>query len=240
MPISWPELAGVPGLVSFVLPARDEAGTIDRALESVAGQRAAGPVEAVVAENGSGDATAERVRAFAARTALPVHLVQDPEPGVARARNRGARVARGEVLVFLDADSRAAPDLAAAVLARARSGSPAGCVRLVADGDDVLDRAFFELIEFGKRLFDVRANMFYCSRRLFFSAGGMREDLRLGEDVEFLERLRDIGVPVAYLGESWIATSPRRLHSGPFRLGAARMLVRWTLAHRGVGRRWTY
>lgn len=227
-------------LVSFVLPARDEAGYIEEALASVAAQTLRGRVEAVVAENGSRDDTAERVRRFAAGARVPVRLLQDDAVGPARARNRGASVARGEFLVFLDADSKAAPDLAERVLARGRSGAAVGCIRMTADSTDLFDRAFFAMIEFGKRLFGVRANLFYCSREVFMAAGGMREEIRLGEDVEFLQRIRGSGRQVIYLGESSIATSARRLHSAPMRLGAARMLARWALANRGFGRQWRY
>ncbi|MBO0746085.1 MAG: glycosyltransferase family 2 protein, partial [Candidatus Dormibacteraeota bacterium] len=93
--------------LSFVIPARNEAATVVKVLESVRRQAAAGPLEAVVVVNGSQDATADVVRSFAAGSDLPVQVLVDPVAGVARARNRGAVAARGDVLVFLDADSYA-------------------------------------------------------------------------------------------------------------------------------------
>ncbi len=228
--------------VSVVIPARNEAAYIRTALASAAAQRLSGAtVEVIVVDNGSVDATADVVRAFvAAQQHLDVRLVGEPEPGLARAKNAGARVARGEQLVFLDADSWMAPDLLACVLARARSGYPAGSIAVVADSRDWLDRGFFALMELGKRLFAIHAQMFYCSRALFERFSGFDEDLRLAEDREFLARLERAGVPVCHLTESWIATSPRRLHGLPLRLGVPLTFARWALAHRGIGRRWQY
>jgi glycosyltransferase involved in cell wall biosynthesis len=228
--------------VSVVIPARNEERYIRAALASVAAQTwPVALLEAVVVDNGSTDATREAVQAFMAGTPhLAVRLVDEPAHGVARAKNRGASVARGRWLIFLDADSRMAPDLVERVMLRSRQGHPAGSIRVVADSHDILDRAFFGLIEFGKVLFGLRAQMFYCERELFLRCGGFDEHLQLAEDLEFLARLQRAGVPVCHVTESWIATSPRRLHTRPCRLGMPAMLARWALARWGLGRRWRY
>ncbi|MBE3590588.1 MAG: glycosyltransferase [Firmicutes bacterium] len=238
--------AGEPLVVSFVIPARNEAALVTRALESVRAQAAAlvgsgSAVEAVVVDNGSEDGTADAVLRFMeAHPDLAVRLVHEPQPGRSRAKNRGAQEARGEVLVFLDADSRAAPDLAAWVARRARLGAIAESVRVTADSTRPGERFFFDLLEFGKRHLGVRAQMFFCRREVFLALGGFREDLHLAEDKEFLERVEAAGYPVGHLDRSWIATSPRRLRRWPLGLGAIALLVRWGLAHVGIGRRWRY
>ncbi|MBX5476420.1 MAG: glycosyltransferase [Clostridia bacterium] len=234
--------AGAPGGISFVIPARNEASYVGAALESVRAQADTGTaVEAVVVDNASEDDTVGVVARFIeAHPGVPVRLVQEPVPGRSRAKNRGVRAARGEIIVFLDADSRAAPDLAAWVARRARLGAVAESVRVVADSHRPGDRFFFNLLEFGKRRFGIRAQMFYCRRDLFLELGGFREDLHLAEDKDFLERVEAAGHLVGHLERSWIATSPRRLHRWPLGAGAVAMLVRWALAHVGIGRRWKY
>ena len=228
--------------VSVVIPALNEARYIQAALASVAAQTwPVALLEAVAVDNGSTDGTREVVQAFmAGEPHLAVRLVDEPAHGVARAKNRGASVARGRWLIFLDADSRMAPDLVERVMLRTRQGHPAGSVRVVADSHDILDRAFFDLIEFGKVLFGLRAQMFYCEREPFRGCSGFDEHLRLAEDLEFLARLERAGVPICHVTESWIATSPRRLHTLPCRLGMPAMLARWALAKWGWGRRWRY
>lgn len=231
--------------VSVVIPALNEQRHVTAALASVAAQSwPLERLEALVVDNGSSDATAEMVRAFAAAAPrLAVRLVNEPCRGTARARNRGAALATGRWLVFLDADSRLAPDLVARVVERGRRGEPAGSIRLIADtadGADRIDRAFFNLLEFGKVLFKIRAQMFYCERSRFQEIGGFDEQIQVAEDRELLVRLERAGTPLGHLNESWIATSPRRLHRHPLRLGLLATFARWAMAQAGLGRRWRY
>lgn len=228
--------------VSVVIPARNEEAYIGRALRSVALQ--AWPLErleAIVVDNGSTDGTARIVETLAPSLApLRVLVVQEPRPGRSRAKNRGAAKARGELLLFLDADSAMAPTLVAELVAHQHGGYPAGSIRVIADTVDFFDRWFFDLMEVGKTYFGIRAQMLYCSRAWFERLGGFDESLEIAEDREFLQRLQGRGIPVCHLTTSWIATSPRRLRRWPLRLGLVATFLRWLLAELGVGRRWRY
>ncbi|GBD18741.1 hypothetical protein HRbin27_01241 [bacterium HR27] len=144
------------------------------------------------------------------------------------------------MLLFLDADSVMAPTLAAEIIAHRHIGYLAGSVRVIAETTDFFDRWFFELMEIGKTYIRIRAQMLYCSREWFERSGGFDESLEIAEDREFLQRLQGRGVPVCHLTTSWIATSPRRLHRLPLRLGLVTTFLRWLLAELGVGRHWRY
>ena len=228
--------------ISVVVPARDEEALVATAIDSVASRTfPTAAIEVIVVANGCRDRTADAVRAAAqAAPDLLVQLIEEPRPGVARAKNLGARAARGGLIVFLDADSRLAPDLLARVAERAARGETAGSIRIVADSADRLDLGFFRLIEWGKDLFGIHANMLWCRREAFLAQGGFDESLNHAEDVELLRRLSRGGARVGHVSESWIATSPRRLRSLPLRLGMVTTLGRWALGHVGLGRRWPY
>jgi len=228
-------------LISVVLPAHNEAERIAAALRSIMEQTLpVGEIEAIVVNNGSTDATAEVVIALREESSLRIELLHDPTPGIARAKNGGARHARGACLVFMDSDSRMSPGLLRLVAQRARGGERSASIRIVADSRDLLDRGFFWLMEWGKRLFRIRANMAWIERSLFEQLGGFDERLHHAEDLDLLVRARRAGVGVGHITAERIYTSNRRLRHGPFRLGMVATFFRWALGNFGIGRRWRY
>jgi len=233
--------------ISVVIPARNEEQYIAEALASVAAQTyPREKVECIVVDNGSQDRTTEEALRFAAEHPdLKVTVVSEPVAGVANAKNRGARVASGRLVVFLDADSRMEPTLLQDVAERYRRGSRAGSIRVAADSEDLLERWFFDLMEVGKVLFGIRTQMMYCESALFTRLGGFDPRLRLAEDLDLLRRAKehckmDGGGEVCHIRSSSIRTSPRRLRQHPFRLSFAIVFLRWSLAFIGIGRQRDY
>lgn len=101
--------------VSVIVPAHNEEGSIGRIVEAVLRQASPGlAVEVIVVDDGSTDGTANRARDAGARVIV---LSTDAGGNPAAARNRGAAVANGDPLVFLDADCMPAPGWLAAILA---------------------------------------------------------------------------------------------------------------------------
>lgn len=90
---------------SVIIPARNAAETLPGTLESLAAQPRLQELEVVVVEDGSFDATASVVGKYPW-----CRLVRQPASGAAAARNRGIRETSGEIVLFLDADCRVAPD----------------------------------------------------------------------------------------------------------------------------------
>jgi glycosyltransferase involved in cell wall biosynthesis len=97
---------------SLVIPARNAAADLSACLAGVA---ACAPeaqlLEVIVVDDGSTDGTADTARAHGA------HTLSLPPRGPAAARNAGARLTRGEIVVFLDADCVPQPGCLAALLA---------------------------------------------------------------------------------------------------------------------------
>jgi GT2 family glycosyltransferase len=95
-------------LVSAIVPTRNRADSLSRALDSMYAQEERGEtfdVEVIVVDDGSSDATAEVVRRYAALRylRLPEHR------GVSASRNEGLRASRGEYVSFLDDDDEWLP-----------------------------------------------------------------------------------------------------------------------------------
>ena len=110
--------AGANAGVSVVIPCRDAEATLGPTIRSVLNQTAA-PLEIVVIDDGSRDAS----RAVAEGFGPPVSVRPGPARGAAAARSAGAALARGERLMFLDADDLLTPRTLAALVA-ALDGAP--------------------------------------------------------------------------------------------------------------------
>lgn len=96
--------------MSVVVRSKDEAHRLRLTIASLSRQTL--PAEIVVVDDGSTDHTAD-VLAEAA-TAMPLRVVSHAAPrGRSGASNAGARAATGDILVFLDGDTLAAPDFVA-------------------------------------------------------------------------------------------------------------------------------
>jgi glycosyltransferase involved in cell wall biosynthesis len=91
--------------ISIVIPTFNGARRIGRTLQAIRSQSFRGEVETIVVDDGSRDATAQVVGAFAG-----VKLLSQPNRGPAAARNHGARVASGDILLFTDDDCVPQPD----------------------------------------------------------------------------------------------------------------------------------
>jgi glycosyltransferase involved in cell wall biosynthesis len=98
-------MSGDAKMISVIIPARNEERFIAAALQSVIGQVPNGELEAIVVDDGSTDATAAIVGAFAAEGAR-VRLIRGQAKGVSAARNEGlaAISAQTSHVAFLDAD----------------------------------------------------------------------------------------------------------------------------------------
>jgi glycosyltransferase involved in cell wall biosynthesis len=89
---------------SVIVPALNEEKRIRRCLDSIKAQRTSHSYEIIVSDSGSTDKTIEIAREYTDK----VHVCSDR--GTARARNEGAELATGDILVFIDSDTEILPD----------------------------------------------------------------------------------------------------------------------------------
>jgi GT2 family glycosyltransferase len=94
--------------VSVIVPTRNRAGAVLRLLNVLARQEPVpGGFEVIVVADGCSDGTEARVRAL--KPSFDLQVLELAPSGPALARNCGAALARGEILLFLDDDVEPAP-----------------------------------------------------------------------------------------------------------------------------------
>ena len=96
---------------SVVIPTFERPGTLLEVLGALERQARPPEFEVVVVDDGSRDATSERLRAFS--PAYPFRFLRQPNAGPAAARNRGVEESRGSLILFLGDDTVPEPDLLA-------------------------------------------------------------------------------------------------------------------------------
>lgn len=177
--------------VSFVVPAYNESKALAGTLEAI--HAAMAPIgrcyEIVVADDASTDATPDIARNSGARV-VPVQFRQ-----IARTRNAGARAARGDKLVFVDADTRVNETLLRAAFSAFDAGAVGGGARPKFEaGAPLWSRFAMRLVVGPMAMLRLAAGCFVFVRRAPFEAvGGFDERHFAGEEVMLSWALRRHG-----------------------------------------------
>lgn len=198
--------------VSVILPVRNGADVIGPLLDALAAQRVEGGHEVILVDDLSRDDTAAVAEAHGAR------VVRSPVwSGAFQARNLGLEIARGEIIAFIDADCRPAPDWLAAGVAELDRGE----LELVAGHIDVQlseQPGLVERVDFARYLdqertvseggFGATANLFTW-RRIIDEVGGFeRESIADGDRILCL-RATARGHRLGYSPKPVVAHDPR-------------------------------
>jgi glycosyltransferase involved in cell wall biosynthesis len=201
--------------LSVVVPAFNEERYLPETLSSL--RDAAGAcrcgVELIVVDNASADRTAEIAKAFAAT------LAHEPVHNIARVRNAGARHARGDVLVFVDADTVVPRNFLDRI---AEEMSDPACI---GGNPDTIHRADSNVLRvylkawrwIGLMCGIVQGAGQFCRRSAFDLLNGYDESQFMGEDVDFYWRLRRHSIKAGgflkFLDDVKVYPSPRRFNN---------------------------
>ncbi|MGH9968144.1 MAG: glycosyltransferase [Pyrinomonadaceae bacterium] len=203
-------------LVSVVIPAFNEEDYIGATLVSVnramtfLQEKEGVSAEIVVVDNESDDSTADVARDFSATVA------KEAQHNIARVRNAGAKVANGDVLVFVDADT-IVPDILLGRIVEALSEPT--CVGGAVDTAYRPKKLTVKIYLQSWRIIGKLAGMAqgatqFCRRDVFFALNGYDETLYMGEDVDFHWRLKRFAKrqngSICFIEDIKVAPSARR------------------------------
>jgi glycosyltransferase involved in cell wall biosynthesis len=178
-------------MLSIVVPAHNEARLLPTTLQAIHSAAAAAgvPYEVIVVDDASTDDTAAVARRHGAAV-LGVERRQ-----IAAVRNAGARAARGDTLLFVDADTTVDAALLRHALAAIDAGAVGGGCGVRFDGRVPLwGRALTALLRRSFRWLRWACGCFVFARRdAFLAVGGFDERLYGGEEVELSRAMKRRG-----------------------------------------------
>ena len=198
---------------SIVLPAYNEEALLPATLGRLREAMAQVPLrgEIVVCDNNSSDRTVEAAAAAGAR------VVFEPKNQISRARNAGARAARGRFLVFVDADTLVpSPLLQEALLALASGRACGGGASVEMEGvtTGLAGRMvwLWNAVSSGRRL--AAGSFVFVRREAFEAVGGFSERVYASEEIWLSRALkrwgRRRGLPFVILRDHPVVTSGRK------------------------------
>ena len=198
--------------ISFIVPAFNEERELGATLKALvaAGNSLVDSYEIVVADDGSTDGTARIAQAHGARVITAQHRQ------IAATRNSGAGIAKGEIFIFVDADTTVNSDVIGAAVNAIRDGAVGGGAAVTFDKPlTTYGKLITPLILKGYMLTGWAAGCFmFCTRQAFEAIGGFDEKLFGSEEIPFSKGLKQQG-QFLMLRES-VQTSARkfRIYSG--------------------------
>ncbi len=181
--------------ISVIIPAYNAAHTLPQTLDALQNANPP-PLEVIVVDDGSADETARIAESFGVRV-----LSHEKNIGAAAAKNRGANIARGKILLFIDSDIVPPREIVDTV---SRAFETRACDGVVGLLDENIPHAnwasqfknlwmYFTYARFANT---PRIGLFYTSiaamqRAKFLELGGFDENYRgasIAEDTEFGQR----------------------------------------------------
>jgi len=201
-------------MISVVIPTLNEGRNLQSCFDSLLNQTFK-DFEVLIVDGGSHDSTVQ----IAERNGIPVmHVLKKRPHDVSAARNQGMRAAKGDVMVFLDADTTLSRNCFEVVSDHFRPNDVVGvsCQTFPLEGNG-LEHLFYKcnnlLIDAANKLKKNQLSYFSClayRRAPLVRIGGFREDLQACEDLDLARRLSTYGRFV-FTRETYCLTSPRRL-----------------------------
>lgn len=207
--------------ISVIIPAFNEEDYLEHTVEHLRAakdflrQFSDTEVEIVMVDNDSTDRTADIGRE------LGLRVVRETEHNIAKVRNAGAKAARHDVLVFVDADTLLPRE---ALLRIARVMSDPTCAGGALDvrfrPRRLLVRVYLRVgWAIGALTGMAMGACQFCRREVFAQLGGYDETIFMGEDVDFVWRLRANarrrGLRSTFVRDVHAITSSRRFDRWP-------------------------
>ena len=183
--------------LSIVIPAYNEEGYLEKTLKSIKAQNYS-DYETIVVCNGCSDKTEKIARGYS--TVLYIK-----KPDIIKARNIGAEKAKGEKIVFLDADTMMQDKNTLKEIYK--SNAAIGTCFGRPDKNLFKYRVYFYMKNIAV-LFGMVNNITFCDKKVFHKVGGYTKDKNPKENHDLIKKMKKYGkfeiLPI------YVVTSMRR------------------------------
>lgn len=209
--------------LSVVVPTLNESLNIGRTLRYI---KCVDPLaEIIVVDGGSKDRTVQIAKKYANK------VIVKKSKTIGAARNTGARAAKGEIILFVDADTIPHVEFfekIRAICSRDHGVVGAGCV-IMPRGLNFFESLFFYFLNFVVYLSvqlrrpSIAGSCVAYRRKAFWKVGGFDEEMAASEDQDLCVRISKVG-QVIFSPRIIAYTSSRRLRE----LGFFGLLLDWS------------
>ncbi len=197
-------------VISVIIPTYNEEKYLKYTLLSIKNQDFDLPYEIIIGDSKSEDRTIEIAKEFADKIAII------EKRNIGAGRNAGAKISKGKYLVFIDADTIAAPNLLSEFYNTFLNDNIVGVtcpiVPLPPTVSNLLMYTTFNY--FCKFTIYKKPQLpgIICAYRrdAFFEVGGFNEELHVCEDFDLSERIAKLG-KIVYNEKTFVMTSARRI-----------------------------
>jgi glycosyltransferase involved in cell wall biosynthesis len=178
-------------LVSIVTPTFDRAPLLRHTMASVRRQTYPN-IEHVVVDGGSNDGTLDLLRAE--EGSYPLRWISEPDEGMYHAINKGLRMARGDILAYLNSDDLYLPWTIETVVEAFERHPEAGFVfgdALAVDDEDGRTQLYLMLpfdLDYVRRAGFIAQPAVFWRRRVFEDVGPLDERIRYVADCDYWMR----------------------------------------------------
>lgn len=226
--------------VSVVIPAYNNAQTIEQSLKSVFNQTYP-PAEIVIIDDGSSDNTYDICVSFAkTNLKIPIHIHQQQNQGVSSARNNGVHLSKYPYIAFLDANDIWLPEKLAVQLPYLQDSQvilvTSSFISFTQNGEESVIKIPSKLNDF---------NILYTSNYIlpstvvlckdnFVKSGGFNETYPVAEDLELWLKIwpqgRFVGVSAPLMR---YRNQPNSLSKKVLAMAYSSLRVRWRYRYKG-------
>ncbi len=177
-------------MISFIIPAYNEEDYIEKTIRAIqlAADQVGDPYEVIVANDASTDRTPEIA------LSLGAIVVNSAHRKISANRNSGAKVAKGDIFIFVDADTIVNESVLRAVTNAIQKGYIGGGASFQFDEAPLYGRFMVWMCVILFRITRLAAGCFmFCTKQAFQSSGGFDETYFGAEDVFFSKTLKKLG-----------------------------------------------